>query len=88
MSGGGAWEIEAVAAHIDADTLYFGLGGSNGGDHLGVGDFAVLGNGIFGNKEDGVGAGGMQVPTPWARRPKSLARALTQVAPSGSWIRC
>ena len=58
MGGGGAWEIEAVSAHSDADTVYFGLGRSNGGDHLGVGDFAVMGNGRFGNKEDGVGAGG------------------------------
>ena len=58
MGGGGAWEIEAVSAHRDADTVYFGLGGSNGGDNLGVCDFAVMGNGSFGNKEDGVGAGG------------------------------
>ena len=40
------------------DTVYFGLGGSNGGDHLGVGDFAVMGNGRFCNKEEGVCAGG------------------------------
>ena len=58
MCGGGAWEIEAVSAHSDADTVYFGLGGPNGGDHSGVGDFAVMENGRFGNKEDGVGAGG------------------------------
>ena len=58
MGGGGAQEIEAVAAHSDADTVDFGLGWSNGGDHTGVGDFAVMGNGLFGNKEDGVGAGG------------------------------
>ena len=58
MGGGGAREIEAVSAHSDADTVYFGLGGSNVGDHLGVGDFAVIGNGRFGNKEGGVGAGG------------------------------
>ena len=58
MGGGGAREIEAVSAHSDADTVYFGCGGSNGGNHLGVGDFTFMGNGIFGNKEDGVGAGG------------------------------
>ena len=58
MGGGGAQEIEAVAAHSDADTVDFGLGGSNGGDHTGVGDFAVMGDGLFGNKEDSVGAGG------------------------------
>ena len=58
MDVGGAWESEAVSAHSDADTVYFGLGGSNGGDHSSVGDFVVMGNGIFGNKEDGVGAGG------------------------------
>ena len=56
--GGGAREIKAVAAHSDTDMVYFGLGGSNGGNHLGVGDFAVMGNEIFGNKEDGVVAGG------------------------------
>ena len=39
-------------------TVYFGLGGLNGGDHLGICDFAVMGNGGFYNKEDGVGAGG------------------------------
>ena len=50
MGGGGAREIEAVAAHSDADTVYFFLGGSNGGNHSGVGDFAVMGNGRFGNK--------------------------------------
>ena len=58
MGGGGAQEIEAVAAHSDEDTLYFVLGGSNGGVHSGVGDFAVMGNGTFGYKEDGDGAGG------------------------------
>ena len=46
-----------LAAHSDADTDQFGLGGSNGGNHLSVGDFAVMGNGRFGNKYDGVGAG-------------------------------
>ena len=30
MGGGGVREIESVAAHSDADTVYFGLGGSNG----------------------------------------------------------
>ena len=58
MGGGCAQEIKAVAAHSDTDTVDFGLGGSNGADHAGVGDFAVIGNGRFGNKEDGVGAGG------------------------------
>ena len=58
MGGGGAWEIKAVATHSDADTVDFGLGGSNGGYHTGVGEFVVIGNGRFGNKEDGVGSGG------------------------------
>ena len=58
MGGGGAQEIEAVAAHSDVDMVYFGFGGSNGGDHSRVGDFVVMGNGRCGNKEDGVGAGG------------------------------
>ena len=40
------------------DTVDFGLCGSNGGKHLGVGDFAVRGNGRFGKKEDGVCASG------------------------------
>ena len=47
-----------VAAHSDTDTVDFGLGGLNGGDHTCVGDFAVVRNGRFVNKEDGVGAGG------------------------------
>ena len=58
MGGGGARKIEAVAAHSDAETVHFGLGGSNGGDHSGVYDFAVMGNIIFCNKEDGVCDGG------------------------------
>ena len=47
-----------VAVRSDADTVDFGLGGSNGGNHAGVGDFAVRGSGRSGNKEDGVGSGG------------------------------
>ena len=31
---------------------------------------------------------GMHVPTPWARRPKSLAGALIQVLPLGPRMRC
>ena len=31
---------------------------------------------------------GMRVPTPWARHPKSLARALTEVLPLGQHMRC
>ena len=58
MGGGGAWEIEGVSAHSDTDTVYFGLGGSNMGDHSGVGDFAVMGNERFCYEEDGVGASG------------------------------
>ena len=57
MGGGGAGEIEAVSAHSDADTVYFSLGWSNKGDHSGVCDFTTLGDGGFGYKEDGVGAG-------------------------------
>ena len=57
MGGGGAGEIEAVSTHSAADTVYFGLGGLNGGDHLGVCVFSSMGDGRFGNKEDGVGAG-------------------------------
>ena len=58
MGGGGAWEIEAVSAHSDADTVDFSLGGLNGGHHSSVGDFVFMGNGVFCNKEDGVGSGG------------------------------
>ena len=58
MGGGGSREIEAVSAHSDAETVYFGLGWSNGGDHSGVCDFTTLGDGEFRYKEDGVGAGG------------------------------
>ena len=58
MGGGGAGEIEAVSAHGGADTVYFGLGGSNGGNHSGVCDFSTMGDGRFCYKKDGVGAGG------------------------------
>ena len=58
MGGGGNRQIKAVSAHSDADTVDFGLGGLNGGDHAGVGVFSVIGNGQFGKKGDGVGAGG------------------------------
>ena len=34
------------------------LGGSNGGNHSGVGDFTNMGDGGFCYKGDGVGAGG------------------------------
>ena len=47
MGGGAAGEIEAIFAHCDADTFYFCLGGSNGGDHLGVSYFATMGDGGF-----------------------------------------
>ena len=47
-----------VAAHSDADTVDFGLGESNSGNHEGVVDFAVRRNEHFGNKEDSVDAGG------------------------------
>ena len=52
--GGGAGEVEAVYAHSNADTVYFGLGWSNGGDHSGVYDFTTVGDGRFCYKEDGV----------------------------------
>ena len=58
MGGGGTGEIEAVSAHSDADTVHFCLGGSYGGNHLGVCDFATMGDDGFFYKEDGVGAGG------------------------------
>ena len=58
MGGGGAGEIEAVSSHSDAHTVYFGLGGSNGGDHLGLCDFATMGNGGFCYKDDIFGADG------------------------------
>ena len=88
MGGGGAREIDGVATHSDADMVYFGLGGSNGGHHLDVGDFAVMVmEGLVTNKTVLVPVG-MRLPTPWARRPKSLARALTQVVPSGPRMRC
>ena len=61
MDGGGTREIEAVSAHRDSDTVYFALGGSNGGNHLGVCDFTTMGDGGFCYKEDGVGAGGHAV---------------------------
>ena len=87
-SGGGAWEIEAVSVHSDADTVYLGLGGSNGGNHSGVCDSVVMGNGDFATKKTVLVPVGMRVPKPWERRPKSFARTLTQVSPSGPQMRC
>ena len=58
MCGGGAGEIEVVSDYCDADTVYFCLGGSNGGNHSGICDFATIGGGVFCHKEDGVGAAG------------------------------
>ena len=58
MGGGCVGVIEAVSAHSDADTVYFGLGGSNGGNHLGVCDFVAMRNVGFCNKEHGVGSVG------------------------------
>ena len=50
MGGVGAREIKAVTAHSDKDTVDLGLGGLNGGNHAGVGDFVVRWNGRFENK--------------------------------------
>ena len=58
MGGGGSGEIEAVFASSDANTVYFGLGGSNGDDHSGVCDYTTMGDGGFCFKEGGVGSGG------------------------------
>ena len=58
MGGGGTGEVEAVAAHSDADTVHFGFSWSDGGDHLGVCDFAAMGGGGFCYKEYGVPSGG------------------------------
>ena len=63
MGGGGAGKIEAVSAHSDADTVYFGLGWSNGGNHSGVCDFTTLGADFATNKTVLVPVG-MQVPMP------------------------
>ena len=53
MGGCGAGEIKEVSVHSDADTVYFGLGWSNGGNHLGVCDFSTLGDGcIYPRKEN------------------------------------
>ena len=57
MGGGGAREVKAVSAHSDADTVYFSLGWSNGGNHSGICEFTTLGDGGFCYKEDRVGAG-------------------------------
>ena len=57
MGGDSTVEIKAVSAHSNADTVYFGLGWSNGGDHSGICDFTTLGDGPFCYKEDDVGAG-------------------------------
>ena len=39
--------VKAVSAQSNTDTVYFGLGWSNGGDHSGVCDFTTLGDGCF-----------------------------------------
>ena len=45
------------------------------------------GMGDFATKKMVLVLAGMRVPTPWVRRPKSLARALIQVSPLGPWMR-
>ena len=87
MDGSGAGEIDAVSTHSDADTVYFGLGGLNRGDHLGVCDFATMGVVGFATKKTVLVPVGMRVPMPWVRCPKSLARALIQLPPLGPWMR-
>ena len=62
VGGGGTREIDAASAHSDADTVYFGLGGSNGGNHSGVYDFATMEDGGFFYKEADVGAVGHTQP--------------------------
>ena len=88
MGGGVAGEIEAVSAHSNADTVYFGLGWSNGGNHLGVCDFTTLGNSQFPTKKTVLVPVVMRVLMPWARRPKFLTIALIQVSPLGARMRC
>ena len=55
MGGGGAGEVEAVAAHSNADSVHFSFSWSDGGDHSGVGYFAPFRDRLFCYKEDGVG---------------------------------
>ena len=56
MVGGGAGEVESVAAHSNADTVHFSFSWTDGGDHLGVGYFATLRDAGSCYKKDGVGA--------------------------------
>ena len=56
------WRLGNRGSICPQDTVYFGLGLSNGGDYLGVCDFTTLGDGGFCYKEDGVGDGGHAGP--------------------------
>ena len=88
MGGGGAGEVEVVAAHSNADPVHFIFSRSDGGDHSGVGSFASLRDSLFSINNTVLVPVGMRVPTPWSRSPKSFARALIQVSLLGPRMRC
>jgi hypothetical protein len=66
--------VDEVAAGGEADPVRFGLLRANGGDNSSVGDLAVR-RYLFTLDEVNVSVPvGIRVPTPWARRPISLAK--------------
>ena len=63
--------------------MEFGFVGFFFGDDATIGDDAVCGHLVFPMKKMVLFPFGMQVPTPWAKRPKSLAKARIQTSRFG-----
>ena len=63
-----------IATDGNLDVVEFGLVGAYGGHHACVGYLEICGDVSFVDKKTMLVPEGMRVPTPWARRQRSLAR--------------
>ena len=87
MGGGDTREIEDIVTNINMYVVNFFLGGADGGHYPCVGYLVIGWYGSFFDKKTVLVPEGIPVPTPWARRPRSLSRAQNQVWLSGPQIR-
>ena len=72
ICGGDTRKIQFVATHGDRHSVCFSLVESDTGPTLIVGDFATVWNVAGTNKNTVLVPVGMRVPTPCARRPRSM----------------
>jgi hypothetical protein len=79
LGGGQSGEVKFIATHRDADTVHFGLGWSDGRNEASIGALLAVGTARRLMKMMVLVLVGIWVPTPWARRPRWLARAVIQI---------